>query len=119
MRAVVQRVERCRVTVDGNVTGQIEKGILVLVGFLSNDGKEVIDYMLNKITGLRIFEDTEGKMNLSVTDIKGGILIVPNFTLYGDARKGKRPSYASGAAPDVAREIYSSFVERAKEIYEY
>ena len=99
MRAVLQRVARGSVTVEGKIIGQIEKGIMVLFGMQESDDDKVIAYMLDKVINMRIFEDKEGKMNLSLLDIEGELLIVPNFTLYGDARKGRRPGYSSGAAP--------------------
>ena len=91
MRAVLQRCAKASVTVEGQVVGAIEEGILALVGFLPTDDEKTMDYMLDKIIHLRIFEDAEGKMNLSLKDIGGQLLLVPNFTLYGDARKGRRP----------------------------
>ena len=108
MRAVLQRVSEASVTVDGQVIGEIGKGVMVLFGMLGTDDDKTIDYMLDKINNLRIFEDENGKMNLSLLDIGGELLIVPNFTLYGDARKGRRPGYSGGAAPDVARDLLHS-----------
>ena len=99
MRAVLQRVTEASVTIDGQKVGEIGKGIMVLFGMLGTDTDKTIDYMLDKVINLRIFEDENGKMNLSLLDIEGELLIVPNFTLYGDARKGRRPGYSSGAAP--------------------
>lgn len=116
MRAVLQRVTRGKVTVEGQVIGEIEKGVMVLFGMIDTDDDKVIDYMLEKIIHLRIFEDEGGKMNLSLQDIDGELLIVPNFTLYGDARKGRRPGYSSGAAPAVATGIFDRLVEKAKEL---
>ncbi|NLK37623.1 MAG: D-tyrosyl-tRNA(Tyr) deacylase [Epulopiscium sp.] len=113
MRAVLQRVTKAKVTVDGQVIGEIEKGILALFGMQDTDDDKVIDYMLEKVINLRIFEDENGKMNLSLQDIKGELLIVPNFTLYGDARKGRRPGYSSGASPEVATHIFDRLVEKA------
>ncbi len=117
MRAVIQRVNSCSVTVDGEVVGKIERGVLALVGFAAADNDTAMEYILNKIIGLRIFEDSDDKMNLSVEDIGGGLMIVPNFTVYGDARKGKRPSYFSGAEPKVAQGIYERFVKKAQEMF--
>lgn len=114
MRAVLQRVEKGSVTVEGNVIGEIGKGIMVLFGILENDDNKVIEYMLDKIINMRIFEDEAGKMNLSLLDIEGELMIVPNFTLYGDARKGRRPGYSSGAAPAVASGIFDKLVAYAK-----
>lgn len=115
MRAVLQRVSEASVTVDGQVIGEIGKGVMVLFGMLGTDDDKTIDYMLDKIINLRIFEDENGKMNLSLLDIGGELLIVPNFTLYGDARKGRRPGYSGGAAPDVARDLFERLCAKAKE----
>ena len=115
MRIVLQRVSSARVDVDGECVGAIERGVLALVGINTGDDIKVIDNMLKKISTLRIFEDAEDKMNLSVTDIGGGILLVPNFTIYADARKGTRPSFAMGAKPDEAKEVFELMVKRAKE----
>ncbi|WP_273323839.1 D-aminoacyl-tRNA deacylase [Vallitalea guaymasensis] len=118
MRVVVQRVKHASVEVEGELIDEIGKGILVLVGFLDNDDMKVYDYMLDKIINLRIFEDEDDKMNLSVKDIEGEIIIVPNFTLYGDCRKGRRPSYSIAAKPDKARMIFDEFIKRANEKYD-
>ena len=115
MRFVIQRVERAKVTVEGKVSGEIGNGYVVLVGLLPTDDDKVMDYMLDKLVNLRIYEDENDKLNLSLTDIGGEILIVPNFTLYGDARKGRRPSYAKAAPPDEAEKLFDRFVEKAKE----
>ena len=112
----MQRVKYARVNVDGECVGAIERGVLALVGINTGDDIKVIDNMLKKMSSLRIFEDAEDKMNLSVTDIGGGILLVPNFTIYADARKGTRPSFAMGAKPDEAKEIFELMVKRANEI---
>ena len=114
MRAVVQKVAQASVKVDGNTIGEIGKGLMVLLGMQETDDEKVMDYMLDKIIHLRIFEDEEGKMNLSLKDVGGELLIVPNFTLYGDARKGKRPSYTKAAPPAVAEEIYNTFSKKGK-----
>ena len=114
MRAVLQRVTRASVTVEGAVIGEIGKGIMVLFGMLDSDDEKTIAYMLDKVINMRIFEDEAGKMNLSLLDIDGELLIVPNFTLYGDARKGRRPGYSSGAAPEVANAIFEKLVAYAK-----
>lgn len=116
MRGVIQRVASAKVVVDKKSIGEIEKGIMLLVGFKPGDDDAVMDYMLNKITGLRIFEDDQDKMNLSLVDIAGGLLIVPNFTLYGDCRKGRRPSYSSGAPVKEAAHMFERFVEKAKDL---
>lgn len=114
MRAVVQRVSEASVAIDGEVVSKIDRGCLVLVGIKADDTEQDIDYIIKKITGLRIFEDTEGKMNLSVQDIGGKLLIVPNFTLYGSAIKGMRPSFiASGNVVD-ANKKYDQFIDKLK-----
>jgi D-aminoacyl-tRNA deacylase len=114
MRAIVQRVSRCRVTVDGNVVGEIGSGLLVLLGVSKTDSEAAADYLVEKITGLRIFEDTEGKMNLSVQDSGGALLVVSQFTLYGDVRRGKRPSFDAAARPEEAKRLYEYFVGRVR-----
>lgn len=106
MRAVVQRVSRAAVRVDGAVTGSIERGLLVLLGVAAGDGEEQARWMADKVARLRIFEDQAGKMNRSVEDVRGGVLVVPQFTLLGDARKGNRPSFAAAAPPDRASALY-------------
>jgi D-tyrosyl-tRNA(Tyr) deacylase len=111
MRAVVQRVKRAEVTVDGRTTGKIEKGLLVFLGVEETDTEEDLRYICDKIVGLRIFEDAEDKLNLSVADTGGSVLLVSQFTLYGDVRKGKRPSFIKAARPDMAKSMY----ERAAE----
>jgi D-tyrosyl-tRNA(Tyr) deacylase len=117
MRAVVQRVKKAQVNVSDVCVGKINKGILALVGFQGTDDAHTIDYMLDKILNLRIFNDEEDKMNLSLKDIEGDLLIVPNFTLYGECRKGRRPGYSQGATVNEAKEIFDSFIKRAKEMY--
>ncbi|MBZ5656505.1 MAG: D-tyrosyl-tRNA(Tyr) deacylase [Acidobacteriia bacterium] len=114
MRAVVQRVSRAKVTVNGEITGEIGRGLLVLLGVGIGDTRSDIEYLADKIIGLRIFEDTGGKMNLSVVDIGGAVLAVSQFTLYGDVRRGKRPSFDAAAPPQQARELYDYFVERIR-----
>src|SRR4051812_40633961 len=106
MRAVVQRVSRASVTVDNAVVGQIDRGLLVLLGVTHGDTESAADYLSEKIAGLRIFEDDAGKINLSVAEVGGAILAVSQFTLYGDARKGKRPSFDDAARPEQARKLY-------------
>ncbi|PLV59430.1 D-aminoacyl-tRNA deacylase [Thermotoga sp. KOL6] len=114
MRAVVQRVEEARVTVDEETVGAIGKGILVFVGVGRDDTEEDCKWLAEKISGLRIFEDEEGKMNLSVMDIGGEILVVSQFTLYGDCRRGKRPSFTEAAPPEKGYELYKKFVDFLK-----
>jgi D-tyrosyl-tRNA(Tyr) deacylase len=112
MRAVVQRVSRAKVTVNGEITGEIGLGLLVLLGVASGDTRVDADYLVDKTVGLRIFEDPSGKMNLSVVDVGGVVLAVSQFTLYGDVRRGKRPSFDAAAPPQQARELYEYFVEK-------
>jgi D-tyrosyl-tRNA(Tyr) deacylase len=114
MRAVVQRVNRCRVTVDGSVVGEIGPGLLVLLGVSKSDAEAAADYLVEKIIGLRIFEDAEGKMNLSVQDSGGAVLVVSQFTLYGDVRRGKRPSFDAAARPEEAKRLYEYFVAKVR-----
>jgi D-tyrosyl-tRNA(Tyr) deacylase len=114
MRAVVQRVSRARVTVNGEIVGEIGLGLLVLLGVGAGDTRADADYLAEKIIGLRIFEDAGGKMNLSVAEVGGALLVVSQFTLYGDARRGKRPSFDAAAPPQQARELYEYFVEKVR-----
>lgn len=114
MRAVVQRVSRAKVTVNGEVTGQIGPGLLVLLGVGQGDTRVEADYLAEKTICLRIFEDSGGKMNLSVVDVGGAVLAVSQFTLYGDVRRGKRPSFDAAAPPQQARELYEYFVEKIR-----
>ncbi len=114
MRAVVQRVSRCRVTVAGNVIGEIGAGLLVLLGVSKADNETAADHLVEKIIGLRIFEDAEEKMNLSIQDSGGAVLVVSQFTLYGDVRRGKRPSFDAAARPEKAKRFYEYFVERLR-----
>lgn len=112
MRAVVQRVSRAKVTVNAHTTGEIGLGLLVLLGVGHNDSETDVDYLAQKIIGLRIFEDSDGKMNRSVVDVGGSLLAVSQFTLYGDVRRGKRPSFDDAAPPEQARKLYELFVQR-------
>lgn len=114
MRAVVQRVSRCKVTVESNVVGEIGAGVLILLGVAKEDTEAAADYLVQKIMGLRIFEDAEKKMNLSVMDTRGEVLVVSQFTLYGDVRKGKRPSFDAAARPEEAKRLYEYFVEKVR-----
>lgn len=116
MRAVVQRVSRAKVTVNGSTTGEIGRGLLVLIGVGDKDTEADGNYLAEKIAGLRIFEDEGGKMNRSVQDVGGSVLAVSQFTLYGDVRRGKRPSFDAAAPPDHARRLYESFVERVRAV---
>jgi D-tyrosyl-tRNA(Tyr) deacylase len=111
MRAVVQRVTRASVTIEGEIAGEIGTGLVVLLGVARDDTREDADYLAAKIAALRIFDDAAGRMNVSVKDIDGGVLIVSQFTLYGDARRGSRPSWSDAAAPEVAERLYDYFVE--------
>jgi len=110
VRVVLQRVSRAEVRVAGTVTGRIERGFLVLAGFAPTDTAEQLTWMADKILGLRVFGDAEGKMNLALADVAGAILVVSQFTLYGDATKGRRPSFIAAAPPDVAIPLYEQFV---------
>ena len=115
MRAVVQRVSRGKVSVDGEIVGEIGRGILVLLGVSGEDSEKEAIYLLEKIINLRIIEDDDDKMNLSLLDIKGELLVVSQFTLYGDVRRGRRPSFVRAAAPDKANLLYEFFVVKARE----
>lgn len=114
MRVVVQRVLKSSVEINNEVVGSIDRGLLLLIGIGQDDTEKELDYMLNKILNLRIFEDEDDKMNLSVKDIDGEILAVSQFTLYGDVRKGRRPSFTQAAPPEKAKSLYEKFVEKCK-----
>ena len=116
MRAVVQRVRRASVTIDGQIVGEIEKGLVVLLGVARDDTREDADYLAPKIVALRIFDDAEGRMNVSLKDIEGGLLVVSQFTLYGDVRRGLRPSWSDAAAPEIAEPLYEYFVESSRKL---
>ena len=116
MRAVVQRVTRGSVTIDGESTGEIKHGLVVLLGIARDDTRDDADYLVPKIVALRIFDDAEGRMNLSVKDIDGELLIVSQFTLYGDVRRGLRPSWSDAAAPEIAEPLYDYFVESSRKL---
>ena len=114
MRAVVQRVSRARVTVGDEVVGEIRPGLLVLLGIAKEDQEGDADYLADKIIGLRVFEDDRGRMNRTVGEVGGGVLVVSQFTLYGDVRRGKRPSFDAAAPPEKARSLYEYFVARMR-----
>ena len=116
MRAVVQRVRKSSVAIDGVTVGEISQGLMVLLGVGKEDTEKDVEYLAEKIAGLRIFTDAEDKMNLSVQDIQGEILVVSQFTLYADCRKGKRPGFSDAALPDQAVSLYEQFVARLKEM---
>ena len=115
MRAVVQRVSRAQVTVDNEIIGEIDRGLLILLGVSANDDECDADYLVDKITSLRVFDDGFGKMNLSLAETGGEMLVVSQFTLYGDTRRGRRPSYINAAQPDKANELYEHFVKKCRE----
>jgi D-tyrosyl-tRNA(Tyr) deacylase len=115
MRAVVQRVTRASVTIDGNVTGEIGNGLVVLLGIARDDLPADATYHAEKLVALRIFDDEQGKMNRSVKDVDGGILVISQFTLYGDVRRGLRPSWIDAAAPEIAEPLYEYFLTEIKE----
>jgi D-tyrosyl-tRNA(Tyr) deacylase len=114
MRAVVQRATRAKVTVDGAVIGEIKEGLVVFLGIARDDSPVDVEYLAAKIVALRIFDDETGKMNLSLKDINGGLLVVSQFTLFGDVRRGLRPSWFDAAAPEVAEPLYERFVAQTR-----
>lgn len=115
MRAIVQRVSAASVKVEGKLVGEIDKGLLVFLGVGREDQDKDLDYMLNKVLGLRVFQDENDKMNLSLRDIEGELLVISQFTLYGDVRKGMRPSFTASADPKIGEEMYLSFIHKARE----
>ena len=117
MRVIVQRATQAKVTVDGKVTGQIEHGLMLLVGLTHEDGLKDLEYCAKKVANLRIFEDEAGKMNLSVTDVSGAILSISQFTLYGETKKGNRPSFIEAARPEVAEPLYHQFNQILRDSY--
>jgi D-aminoacyl-tRNA deacylase len=114
VRAVIQRVSRASVTVDGQVVGRIGRGFLVLLGVTHDDSRAEADWLARKIAGLRVFEDAAGKMNLGLADVGGAVLVVSQFTLYGDARKGRRPDFLRAARPEIAEPLIEYFVEKLR-----
>ena len=114
MKLVIQRVKNSKVTVDNKITGKIEKGFLVLLGVTHTDTKETADFLVKKLCNLRVFTDENDKMNLSIKDIDGELLIVSQFTLYADCKKGNRPSFVDSAKPEMAEELYKYFVEQCQ-----
>lgn len=114
MRAVVQRVTRARVTVESATTGEIQQGLVVLLGVGRDDSETDAEYLAAKITALRIFDDEQGKMNLSLKDVGGGMLVISQFTLYGDVRRGNRPSWIDAAAPEKAEPLYEFFITQVR-----
>ena len=116
MRAVVQRVTRAKVTVADEVTGEIEKGLVVFLGVARDDTQADVEYLASKIAALRIFDDADDKMNLSVREVNGGLLVVSQFTLYGDVRRGLRPSWIEAAAPELAEPLYERFIAESRKI---
>ena len=117
MRVVLQRVSRASVRVDGQTVGAIGRGFVILAGFAPQDGEAVLGWMAEKVAGLRIFTDREGKMNLPLADVGGAVLVISQFTLYGDASKGRRPSFTDAAPPKVAEALYGRFVELLRQAH--
>lgn len=115
MRFVIQRVTEASVTIDGEISGKIGKGYLVLIGVADTDTKEIADKMIRKMIGLRIFEDEQGKTNLSLADVDGGLLLVSQFTLYANCKRGNRPSFIEAGKPDMANEMYDYIIEKCRE----
>lgn len=116
MRALVQRVRRCIVHIDGRVHSKIDHGLLVLLGVRQGDAERDAEYLADRCASCRIFDDAEGKMNLSVQEVSGSVMVVSQFTLYGDTRKGNRPSYTDAASPVLAEKLYNVFIQRLKSV---
>lgn len=116
MRAVIQRVKSASVKIDGELVSEIGSGLLIFLGVAHNDTEKELEYIANKVANLRIFEDADGKMNLSMLDTGGSALVVSQFTLYGDCRKGRRPSFIDAARPDAANDLYEQFISLLKEM---
>ena len=119
MKAVIQKVSEASVSIDGIINGAIEKGLVVLIGFAAEDNFETIKWMCNKISKLRVFPDDEGKMNLSVSDVGGGILFISNFTVYGHIKSGSRPSFTNSAPPETAKPLYDKMLTYFKNNYSF
>lgn len=115
MKIVIQRVKESSVSIDGQIKGSIQKGYMTLVGFCESDTKAIVDKMIDKMIGLRIFEDDQGKMNLSLTDVQGAILSISQFTLYADCRKGRRPGFTDAAKPDTAIPLYDYYNQKIQD----
>ena len=116
MRAIIQRVTHAKVTIDNEIVGKIDRGLVALLGIALDDTQSDADYLAQKIISLRIFDDMEGRMNLSVKDAHGGLLVVSQFTLYGDVRRGNRPSWSDAAPPEAAEPLYEYFVSKCREL---
>lgn len=116
MRAVIQRVKHASVSVDNKITGEIEQGFLVLLGVTHTDTEKEVDWLAKKITDLRVFNDSEDKMNLGLKDVNGELLIISQFTLYGNCIKGRRPAFIDAAKPDMANELYEKFLKKCKDL---
>ena len=118
MRFIIQRVTYANVKVDGEVVGKIDKGLMVLIGVEENDNTDIADKMVKKLVGLRIFEDENGKTNLSLSDVNGSLLLISQFTLYADCKKGNRPSFIKAGKPDLANDLYEYIIKKCKESIE-
>jgi D-tyrosyl-tRNA(Tyr) deacylase len=116
LRACIQRVSSARVVVDGETVGEIGRGLLVLLGVAADDGEAELRWMVDKVVGLRVFDDGQGKMNLALSDVGGELLVVSQFTLLGDCRRGRRPSFVAAAPPEQAERMYGQFVEAARQL---